>query len=287
MRAASSSPSEVRVTGPLPPAAGQILRHSWAERSLVPYFGRRFNEKRYLRTWLGRWWLLLRPGLTIGWQLFVFIAIAPLATGPVPFTVTFLVGFATWSFFAEGAFWATRSLELNRRALKSVCISPLVVLVAALVPALVDLAVCTGFLLVALLAYVAVDGELYIRLSLDSVFVLAGFALLAMLSLGIGLLLAVPGARFRDARFTLPFVLSVWYFATPVIYPLSAVPDGIRTVIELNPVAAPVALVRHGLLGVQAPGVVALMSCCVITSAVLVLGFRRFARGYGPLLDHL
>jgi lipopolysaccharide transport system permease protein len=279
--------AEVRVTGPLPAASGLILKRSWDERSLLGYFGRRFNEKRYLRTWLGAWWLLLRPGLTVAWQLFVFILIAPIDSGPVPFAVTFLVAFATWSFFAEAAFWATRSLELNRRALKIVAVSPIVVIVAALVPAMIDLAICAGFLVVTVLVYLVVDGQSYVVLSSASVSVVAGFLLLTMLALGIGLLLAVPGARFRDVRFGLRFVLGVWYFGTPVIYPVSAVPQGVRTLIEINPVTGAVELVRHGLLGTPGPSTLALASSCILALLVLMLGFRRFVRGHGKGLDHL
>ncbi len=251
------------------------------------YFGRRFNEKRYLRTWLGAWWLLLRPGLTIGWQMFVFILIAPVDSGTVPFAVTFLLAFATWSFFAEAAYWATRSLELNRRPLKIVAVSPVVVIVSALIPAVVDLAICAGFLFVTVAAYLVIDGSSHLVLWLDTIWILAGFALLALLALGIGLQLAVSSMRFRDIRFGLRFVLSAWYFVTPVIYPVSAVPDGARTLVELNPVTGAIEIVRHGLLGTPGPSPLALASSCVLTGLLLVLGLRRFVRCYGGGLDHL
>lgn len=277
----------VRVAGSTPTDMGILLRRAWQERALVGYFGRRFNEKRYMRTWLGRWWLLLRPGLTIAWQMFVFILIAPVDFGTVPFPVAFLVAFATWTFFSETAIWATRSLELNRRVLRTVAVSPVVMVVAALAPALIDLAITAGFLVVTLLVFLVVDGQLHVTLSPASIFIVGGFALLAMLAFGIGLALAVSSVRFRDARFGLAFVFSLWYFATPVIYPLSAAPDGVRTLIELNPLTAPVSIVRHGLLGTPGPSLLALASACVLTLLAVVLGFRRFARGHGAALDHV
>lgn len=279
--------AQVHVTGPRPPAAAEILRRAWEERSLLGYFGRRFNEKRYLRTRLGTWWLLLRPGFTVGWQMFVFILVAPVDTGPVPFAITFLLAFATWTYFAEAAYWATRSLELNRRPLKVIAVSPLVVIAAAIVPAIVDLAICACFLLLTVVGYLVVDGQSHLVLSAGSVSVVAGYVLLSALALAVGLLLAVPGMRYRDVRFGLRFALSTWYFATPVIYAVSSLPAGARTVVELNPVTAGIEFVRHGLLGTPGPSALALASSVLLTSAGLVLGFRRFVGGHGKGLDHL
>jgi len=283
------SGTAVRSGGAARGTIAHALEASWRQRELLGYFARRFNEKRYLRTFLGAWWLLLRPGMTVAWQVFAFLVVASIDGGPgsTPFLITFLIGFATWSFFSEGAFWTTRSLELNRRVLKLVPVSPLVILVAALVPALVDLAICAGFVLIALLAYLAVDGTWYVDVSPELLWVVPGFAALTAFALGVGLALAVPGARFRDVRFLLRFALGIWYFVTPVVYPITMVPEGVRTLVELNPLTGAVALVRHGLLDTPFPDALPLAATVVGSALMLAVGLWRFTRGHAKALDHL
>ncbi len=282
-----SATAEVQVLDPAPATLRTALRDGWRRRHAVTYFGRRFNEKRYLRTRLGRTWLLLRPGFTVFWQAFLFVVVVAFESGATPFLITFLVGFCTWSYFSEAAFWATRSLELNRRVLRTIHVPGLVIVAGALTPALVDLAISGAFLLVALLAYLVADGEWHLTLSAATPLVAAGFALLTMLALGIGLALAGPGARYRDVRFTLRFALTGWYFLTPVVYPVTALPDGLRPLIDLNPVTGSVGLIRHGLLDAPAPSGLAVGAAVAGSVAALLAGLVLFVRAEPKALTHL
>lgn len=265
-----------------------LVRDAWQQRRVVPYYGRRFNEKRYLRTKLGRFWLLLRPGFTVGWQLFVFLLVAPVPQpGGVPFGIALLAGLSTWAYFSEAAFWATRSLELNRRSLRAVRVAPLAILIGAFAPALIDLAICLGFFVVALVVQLAIDGTWHLATGPQTLLLVPGFALLTLLASGIGLALAVPGARYRDVRFGLRFALSVWYFVTPVFYPVSAVPDAARVLVELNPASAPIAMVQSALLDMPGPSTLSVAASVVTTAALLVFGLARFRRGRPGVLDHV
>lgn len=266
--------------------ARDALRDGWRHRRLVSYFGRRCNEKRYVRTWLGKAWLVLRPGLTLGWQLFVFSLIAKVGSDSgAPYPLMLLLGFATWHLFAESAYWATRTIELNSRVLRAIRVPGLTIILGGLVPAAIDALVTVCFFAIAVAIYGFVDGTLYIELSTATLMVPLALLMLLALGLGIGLLLAVPGAEARDVRFGLRFVLSAWYFLTPVVYPLSAVPEAVRPVVEFNPVAAPVALMTNGILGAEAPSPASVIWAAAVGVALLVAGLMVFARYERRVLD--
>ncbi len=265
---------------------GAAVAQAWRQRSLFGYFGRRFNEKRYVRTWLGPIWVVLRPGLTLGWQLFVFVSIARIGAGSeVPFALTLLLGFAGWSLFAESAYWATRSLELNRRALRAIRIPGLVIVAAGVTPAVIDFLVVTVFFLAASAIYLVIDGSLHIELSAATLLIAPAAMMLVLIGVGIGLLLAVPGAQARDVRFGLRFALTVWYFVTPVVYPLSAVPSLVRPLVELNPVTAPIGLLKNGVLHTGAPSVESLVVSGISCTALLAVGLVVFVRYERRVLD--
>jgi lipopolysaccharide transport system permease protein len=253
----------------------------------VPYFARRFNEKRYIRTWLGPLWLILRPGLLIGSQVFVFGRVLGVETGNRPYVIVFLVGFIGWHLFSEAAYWTTRSLELSRGILRLMHLPRGTMLIAALAPAVVDAGVVLGFLLLTVIGYAVVDHTLVISISASTWLLIPAVALFLGWGLTIGLWLAVPGAQARDIRFGLRFVLNFWYFVTPIAYPLSQVPADIRTLTELNPLTAPVELFKTALLGAPVPPALSLASSIGVLVPLALGGAWLFFRAESAALDYL
>jgi lipopolysaccharide transport system permease protein len=271
-----------------PGTVGPALRLAWLQRRLLVYFAHNFNQRRYLRTWLGPVWIALRPGLTVGWQLFIFAVITRVSSGgPEPYPVLMLLNFAIWRPFSEIAFWVARSLELNRKVLSSARVSGLVMGVGALAPAVVDAVVTAGFLLVVLLVYLIADGRFYLTVSSNLLLAPLGIVLLLMLGLGIGLLLAVPGARARDVRFGLRFSLGWWYFLTPVVYPITSVPHAIRPLVECNPATGAIQMITDGLLRIPAPSLLSAGAAVIVCPLVFLAGLRTFAHMEDRTLDHL
>ncbi len=265
------------------------LAESWHSRQLVGYFARRFNQKRYLRTWLGPTWLFLRPGLMIASQLFLFGGVLRVSGDGVPYPIAFLIGFSMWHLFAESAFWTTRCLELTRSTLRRMYLPRGPIIVAALGPAIVDLAIVLGFLCILLGGYLVADGTTHIVITPATALVPVGMSLLLLMGLGVGLWLSVPGAYMRDFRFGLGFVLNFWYFLTPVVYPLSRVPGGLRPIVEANPVTAPIEMVKLGLLN-RAGDAIPTVSLVATGIALVILvgaGTVMFFRAESAVLDRI
>lgn len=248
--AATVDSASVRIIEPRQPAMLERLRETWVYRRLVWYFSKRFIQKLYARTWLGRLWIPLRPGITLGSQILIYGGLLGAPSDGKPYALFFIVGSATWEMFYRTAYFATRSLELNRRILSRLYIPRLVVLFGSVGAGLAMFLIYLAFALGFAAYYFATSGTTHLGLGLNTVAVPAGVALVLMTAMSIGLWLSIYSARARDVRWSLRYALGFWFLITPVIYPLSQVPSGYQTAAELNPMAAPVELIRYGLLGV-------------------------------------
>jgi lipopolysaccharide transport system permease protein len=277
----------VRVITPRRPGVRERVAEAWAYRNLLGYFARNCVEKLYRRTWLGWLWIPLRPILTVGSRVLVFGGLLNAPSLGKPYLLFFLVGTSTWMLFSQAALWATRSIELARRVLRRMYVPRLIVLFASAAPAVLNFLLYVAITLVAFAAYVAIDGELYLVFGARTLVALAGLALSLLLAFGIGLWTSVYGAQARDVRFGLGYALGFWYFLTPIIYPLSAVPSGFRTLAELNPMTAPVELVRYGVLAAGEIPSTAIASTLAAIAVLWASGLWFFVRSEAEALDSL
>lgn len=283
----ASTRAELRVIEPRHPGVAERAREAWRFRGLVPFFGRRFVEKLYLRTWLGWLWVPLRPTFDFATRAFIFGGVFGVDTRSVPYLLFVLVGMSAWELFDRTAYWSTRSLELNRRFLRRLYVPRLTVITGATFPGAVIYAVYGVLTLLVIGYYLLADGQLYLEVEPQTLLFLVGVALLVALGLSIGLWLSIYAAQARDVRFALSYLLGFWFFVTPIVIPLDQIPEGFRTVVELNPVTAPVELVKHGLLGTDAPPGIALASTLAVIALVGGSGLRFFSRSEAAALDSL
>lgn len=227
------------------------LRELWRLRRFVLYFGHRFVAKRYSRTWLGILWLPLRPAVTLVTRILIYGGLVGIASGRIPYSLSFLLATTAWQLFAECAYWSIRSMELNRKLLATVYIPRTLLVASAVVPSVVDFLVNLFFLVAALVYYLIRAHFFYVEVGVQNLLAVAGFACMILLGLGFGLLFAGASARTRDVRFSLPFILNFLYFVTPIIYPLSQIPPQYRPLAELNPMTGAVEMARDGLFATE------------------------------------
>jgi lipopolysaccharide transport system permease protein len=268
--AAASGPApRVRVIEPRRPGVRAALVELWQYRRFILFFGRRILTKRYSRTWLGLFWLPLRPVLNVSTKLLVFGGLIGITAGHTPYTIFFLVASASWALFSECVLWSTRSLDVNRGVLREVHVPRLVVITSAIVPSMIDFAIGIGLAVAALLYYLARVQIFYLELTIWSpVWIALAVALIALLGLGVGLVTAAASARARDVRFGIGYALSFAYFLTPVIYPFEKIPNHYKPIAELNPITGAIELFK---LGVFPNEEVSPKAVAVTLAAVLVL----------------
>lgn len=282
-----SSGTEIIVIEPRRAGIGGRLLELWRYKRLIPFFGRRLLEKRYTRTVIGWFWIPIRPTMEVATRVLIFGGVLALPSDHIPYLLFFLVGTMAWSLFDRTLFWSVRSIELNRKLIQKIYFSRLVLPLSAAFPAAVEFAMYAGLTVIAFAWYWVTDSTMYLSLTNETLLVLPGLALILLLGVGLGLWLAVLGTQGRDTRFLLGYISGFWYFLTPVIYPLSAVPHSYQRVALLNPMTAPVELIRQGLLGAGGIDTTALIASVTGGAFCFATGILVFLRAEATAADRL
>ncbi|MEJ7569413.1 MAG: ABC transporter permease [Gaiellaceae bacterium] len=254
------------------------LADLWRYRGLLRYFGKVYIQKRYRRTWLGWLWIPIRPTLDVAGRVLLFGSLLGVASGTRPYFMFFIVGATAWRFFSIGVIWAARALELNANLFNRVHLPRVSAVAASIVPAAIEAGIFALIGLVGAVYYKVTQGSFFLFVGPSSLAALAGIALLALYVVAIGLWTAPIGYHARDIRFILTYVLGFWYVITPVIYPISSIPEKFRPLAEYNPLTAPVEFVKYGILQTAPPTDTSIVVSLVVLGALLVGGVLVFAR---------
>ena len=215
------------------------LRQLFRHRGLIQILVARELKARYRGSVLGFFWSFVNPLLLLLVYTFVFSVILPGFRGNdlEPYALFLFCGLLPWTWFSSALLESSNVLIANGNLIKKVLfpaeILPLVSVLSNMVHFLLALPVLAVFL-----AFYAVVGELPGPLRLtELVWVPVVIAVQFMLTLGLGLMLSALTVHFRDIKDLLGNLLTLWFFATPIIYPMSMVPPGGRLLMNLNPFA--------------------------------------------------
>jgi lipopolysaccharide transport system permease protein len=252
-----------------PPSLRRMVREVWAARSLVPRIGIRVTVKGYSGTKLGRTWLWLRPSVSILGMSLLFGAVLDAPSEGLPYILFLLIGTQAWMCFERSVFWATRSFDVYRRITRNFRIPLMIVPISAAIPASIEFTVVGALAFGALTWFSIADHNLYLVVGPGLLVAVGGYLLAYLVGMSVGFWTATLNAFARDVRILMIFVLQLWLYVTPVIYPRSALPSGLDLVVSLNPVTAPVEMVKWGLLDV---GSVRPLSLIVSIAFVLIVG---------------
>jgi lipopolysaccharide transport system permease protein len=263
------------ITSEVPGPLG-TLREVWTHRGLLYFLAARTLRKIYRRTLLGWMWLFIIPLFPIALRTLVFGGLLGVTSQGIPYFLFLLVGQLTWDLFAMGLTWGTRGLELHG-GVQDVYVPRIIMPLGAMGPALLDLAIKIGVLALVAAYFWIRDGRSYIVIGPPLLLAAAALAVTFMFAMAIALFTSVWSERTRDARFALGQVLAIWYLLTPILYPLSSVPERWRGWMLLNPLAPIVDTFKNGVLGIAEPDLRAFGSAALVTVALFVAGIRYFS----------
>jgi lipopolysaccharide transport system permease protein len=250
----------------------------WRHRALLRFVGSRARRKIYRRTVLGWLWLFINPLFPIALRAVVFGGLIGVSSAGLPYFLFLIAGSVVWDVFAASLTWGTRSLEMNRDLVDYMYVPRVLLPFGNTAPALLDLALKIGVLLVAVAGYAVVDGRIYVRGGTPLLWA-AGAVLLAFaLSVAVSFFTSVWGETTRDMRFTLGQVMAVWYLLTPVLYPLSEVPEAYRDWMLFNPMAIVVETFKWGLFGIGELRPVAFGVTVGAVALLTMVGLTYFAQ---------
>lgn len=226
---------------------------------------------RYKQTVLGVLWALIQPlGMMLVFTLFLGrLARVPSDGIAYPFFV--FPGLLLWQLFAAGLNESANSVVASERLITKVYFPRAVVPGSAILSALVDFAIGMAIFLVVLVASGRAPGVAIVFAPLCIVAAVVA-------ALGAGLWLSALNVQFRDVRYVLGFLTQLWLFATPVVYPVSLVPERWRVAYSLNPMAGIVAGFRWSVVGGPQPPASILVASIVSTMILLISGFLYFRR---------
>lgn len=256
----------------------------WAEllryRELLYFLIWRDVKVRYKQTALGVAWAILQPlfGMVIFTLIFGRLA-GIQSEGNLPYAVFVYAGLLPWTFFANGVSQAGQSLVNQQHLLTKVYFPRLLVPTASFGVALVDFVISLGLFACIMALYRVVPSW--------GVFLLPLLALFTTLAgLGVSLLLAGLTVRYRDFRFVIPFMLQAWMYLSPVVYPVSLVPERYRWALALNPMAGIIDAYRSAILGTPwKPQTLAISATVALILFVLGLFyFRKTERHFADIV---
>src|SRR5215469_11136299 len=207
---------------------GLNLRELWAHRDLFYFLIWRDVKVRYKQTVLGVIWAILQPLLTMMIFTFLFGHLARVPSDGMPYPIFVYAGLLPWNFFAAAVDNSSNSLVGNSALITKVYFPRLVIPSAAVGAALVDFGIAF-----VILFFMGVHYN--IGLSVGMLMLIPLIVQMTLFAVGIGIRMSALNVKYRDVRHALPFLINVWMYATPVIYPVSFIPDRLRWILVLNP----------------------------------------------------
>ena len=247
------------------------LRELWAYRDLLKLMAWRDVTVRYKQTILGPLWVILQPFLTMVVFTIIFGRLARVPSDGFPYPVFSFTALVPWGLFATSLLHASNSLVAGANLVKKVYFPRLIVPISCIGTALIDFFITSVVLAVIMIWYGVAPTR-------NVVWIPAFVLLAAASSLGASLWLSALNVRFRDVRLTVPFLVQLWFFVSPIAYPSSLVPGPWRTWYYLNPMVAVVEGFRWALLGASAISWSAAVLSVGTATVLLVTGAYFFRR---------
>jgi lipopolysaccharide transport system permease protein len=251
----------------------------WNYRELLLSFTVRDIKIRYKQTALGFLWAIIQPLFMMVIFTVIFGGFAKIPSDGLPYPLFSFAALLPWMLFSEGLTRSTMSMVANANIMTKVYFPRLIMPISGILSPLVDFVVSISILVVMMVYYGFVP-------TINVVF-LPLFILLALAtSLGIGLWLSALNVKYRDFQYTVPFIIQLWMYASPVVYPASMIPESIRFLYGLNPMVGVIEGFRWALLGTAMPRGILFVSIGVV-AIILISGmfyFRRMEQYYADVV---
>jgi len=256
------------------------LRDLWQYRELLYFLTWRDVKVRYKQTLLGAAWAILQPLLTMLIFTLLFGRFAGIPSEGIPYPLFAFGGLLIWIFFSNSVTNSGNSLVASANLLTKIYFPRMIIPAAAVGAGLVDL-------LLAFVIQIVLMAYYQVRVTWAITMIPLLVLLTTMLALGVGMWLSALNVKYRDIRYAIPFLIQLWMFASPIIYPLSMLPAKWQWVLMLNPLTGIIQNFRVALFGNQNFEWKSLAASAVITLLVLVystFSFRRMERHFADIV---
>ena len=260
------------------------FKEIWRYRDLIALFVKRNIVIQYKQTILGPLWYIIQPVLTVIMNMVVFGGIAGMSTDGIPQILFYLAGNVCWFYFSDCLNQTSKTFTDNQAMFGKVYFPRMVVPISTVLSNLLRFGIQIGLFVVLYLYYFCVGTTVspnwYVLLF--PVFVL----LLAGLGLGFGILVSSMTTKYRDLTILFTFIVQLWMYATPIVYPLSMVPEGkLRMLILANPMTPVIEAFKYATLGQGYFSWEALGYSFAFMTVLLVVGIVVFNKVQRSFMD--
>jgi len=252
----------------------------WKYRELIYFLTWRDIKVRYKQAVLGVAWSVLQPVLTTAITTLVFGVLLKVKSDGLPYPVFALSALLPWHLFQLSLQKSSVSLVGNSNLITKVYFPRVIIPFSSVLAALVDFAISLVMLFISMAIY-------RIPLSWNVFWILPLTLLTVLAALAVGLWLSALNVQYRDVQQMVPFLIQIWMYATPIVYPITTIPEGtLRYIYSLNPMVGVVQGFRWALFGGSPPDMTLLISSLAVL-LLLVSGlffFRRMEKTFADVV---
>lgn len=259
------------------------LHEVWKYRDLLLMLMKRDFITFYKQTILGPLWFIVQPLLTTLIYVVLFGNIAKLSTDGMPQVLFYLSGITIWNYFSESLTKTSTVFTSNAGMFGKVYFPRLIMPLSIVASALMKFAVQFGIFIVVLLYYVTFTDTVHPNwwILLTPVLIL----LMAMFALGMGMIFSSMTTKYKDLTFLLAFGTQLFMYVTPVVYPISALPEKFKFLAYFNPLSSIFECFRYAYLGAGSFDLMSLMISAVVIMILLVVGTVIFNKVEKSFMD--
>lgn len=249
-------------------------------RDLLYFLVLRDIKVKYKQTVLGGLWAIIQPFFSMVVFTLFFGQLARIPSDGIPYPIFNYSALVAWAYFAHSIIGSVQSLIGNAGLISKVYFPRLIIPLTPLLAGLLDFLIAS-LVLIGMMLYFKIYPTVYI--------LLLPFLVVFMMLMagGVGMLLAALNARYRDIGYTVPFLVQLWMFLSPIVYPASMIPENYRILYALNPMVGIIEGFRSALLGTTAfPAMMVVFSAFVSTILFLVgmFHFKQTERYFADIL---
>lgn len=214
------------------------FKELWAYRELIYFFAWREIKVRYKQTLMGALWAIFQPFSAMVIFTVFFGRLAKVPSDGIPYPVFVYTGLLLWNYFSFGLSHASDSMISNADIIQKIYFPKLIIPISSSLIGLIDF-VIASVILVGMMFYYHYTPNIMIIVYLPILLLITFF-----ISVGIGCFLTSVNVKYRDVRYIIPFFIQMFMFVTPVIYPVSILPDKYKWILGLNPMSGVVETAR-------------------------------------------
>lgn len=260
------------------------LKETWKYRDLIWLFTKRSFVLTYKQTILGPAWIFINPILTSIIYNFVFGTVAGMGTDGIPQILFYLTSTALWTFFSSCLTKNANTFTANAAVFGKVYFPRLTTPISNVLSSVIQFGIQMIMVLAVLIYYICM-GQVSPNW-LACLWIPVVLIQLGMMGMGFGLIISSMTTKYRDLTVLVTFGVSLWMYATPVVYPLSQLGDGLLSkILMINPVTTPIEMFRYALLGQGTIEPLYLIISWIFTIVVMTFGIMIFNKVERNFMD--